>query len=191
MLLLDEPLGALDLKLRQEMQIELKQIQRDVGITFIFVTHDQEEALTMSDRIAVFNAGRIEQVGTPHEVYEQPATRVRRRLRRHVEPAGAAAAPRRCRPAGLFSIRPEKIRIDGELPEPAAPGETGATGAVTDMVYAGATMRFVVDLDAGGRLSVVRQNTRPSAGFTDGRVRLTWRHEHNFPVPVGSERSDT
>ena len=74
-LLLDEPLGALDLKLREQMQVELKQIQRDLGITFIFVTHDQEEALTLSDRIAVFNAGRIEQLGTPRELYEQPASR--------------------------------------------------------------------------------------------------------------------
>ena len=81
-LLLDEPLGALDLKLRQEMQIELKSIQREVGITFVYVTHDQEEALTMSDRLAVFNEGRIEQVGPPAEVYEHPAERVHRRLRR-------------------------------------------------------------------------------------------------------------
>ena len=86
-LLLDEPLGALDLKLREEMQVELKSIQHDVGITFIFVTHDQEEALTMSDRIAVFNHGRIEQVGTPAEVYEHPSTALRGRLRRHVQPA--------------------------------------------------------------------------------------------------------
>ena len=84
-LLLDEPLGALDLKLRQEMQIELKRIQQEVGITFVYVTHDQEEALTMSDRLAVFNEGRIEQVGAPAEVYERPANRVRRRLRRRLE----------------------------------------------------------------------------------------------------------
>ena len=95
-LLLDEPLGALDLKLREQMQVELKAIQRDVGITFLFVTHDQEEALTMSDRIAVFNQGRIEQVGTASEVYEQPGVGVRRRLRRHVEPAPGRAGGRRC-----------------------------------------------------------------------------------------------
>ncbi len=87
MLLLDEPLGALDLKLRREMQVELKEIQREVGITFVFVTHDQEEALTMSDRIAVFNEGRIEQLATPVELYEQPGVGVRRRLRRHLQPA--------------------------------------------------------------------------------------------------------
>ena len=89
-LLLDEPLGALDLKLRQEMQIELKRIQREVGMTFVYVTHDQEEALTMSDRIAVMNDGLVEQLGAPRELYEHPATRVRRRLHRHLEPAAAA-----------------------------------------------------------------------------------------------------
>ena len=92
-LLLDEPLGALDLKLREQMQVELKQIQGEVEITFVYVTHDQEEALTMSDRIAVFNEGRIEQVGEPAEVYEAPANRVRRRLRRRLEPARARRAP--------------------------------------------------------------------------------------------------
>ena len=115
-LLLDEPLGALDLKLREQLQIELKQIQREVGITFVYVTHDQEEALTMSDRIAVFNEGRIEQVGEPEEVYERPAQRVRRRLRRGLErrrarrrplhgPAGegAAAGRGRARPTGSRS----------------------------------------------------------------------------------------
>ena len=91
-LLLDEPLGALDLKLRQEMQVELKRIQQEVGITFVYVTHDQEEALTMSDRLAVFNDGRIEQVGAPAEVYEQPGERVRRRLRRRLERARARRA---------------------------------------------------------------------------------------------------
>ena len=93
-LLLDEPLGALDLKLRQAMQLELKRIQREVGITFVFVTHDQEEALTMSDRIAVMNDGRVEQIGTPEEIYHQPATGVRRRLHRHGEPpAGDGRRP--------------------------------------------------------------------------------------------------
>ena len=95
-LLLDEPLGALDLKLRQAMQLELKRIQREVGITFIFVTHDQEEALTMSDRIAVMSEGRVEQIGSPEEIYHQPDTGVRRRLHRHGEPpAGGDRAPSR------------------------------------------------------------------------------------------------
>ena len=121
-LLLDEPLGALDLKLRQAMQLELKQIQRDVGITFVFVTHDQDEALTMSDRIAVFNDGRIEQVGTPEEVYERPATAFVAGFVGTSNLLGGRGAESVIGRPGLFSIRPEKIRIDGELSEPAAAG---------------------------------------------------------------------
>jgi putative spermidine/putrescine transport system ATP-binding protein len=182
-LLLDEPLGALDLKLRQAMQTELKQIQRDVGITFVFVTHDQDEALTMSDRIAVFNAGRIEQIGTPEEVYERPASAFVAGFVGTSNLLGGRGAETITGRAGLFSIRPEKIRIDGELDRPAADGETGATGTVTDVVYAGATVRYTVALDAGGQLSVVRQNTDGPARFADGRVRLSWRREHSFQVP--------
>jgi putative spermidine/putrescine transport system ATP-binding protein len=181
-LLLDEPLGALDLKLRLAMQTELKQIQRDVGVTFVFVTHDQDEALTMSDRIAVVNEGRIEQVGTPVEVYEKPATPF---------VAGFVGTSNLLRGRGAeivlgrdgtYSIRPEKIRIDGDLSKAAPPGEVAATGTVTTVVYAGATLRYEVALDAGGALSVVRQNTEP-VDFPDGRVRLTWRQEHNVRVP--------
>ena len=148
-LLLDEPLGALDLKLRQAMQLELKQIQRDVGITFVFVTHDQDEALTMSDRIAVFNDGRIEQVGPPEEVYERPASAFVAGFVGTSNLLGGRGAESVIGRPGLFSIRPEKIRIDGELSEPAAAGDTSATGTVTDVVYAGATVRYAVALDAG------------------------------------------
>ncbi|SEB32617.1 putative spermidine/putrescine transport system ATP-binding protein [Amycolatopsis tolypomycina] len=179
-LLLDEPLGALDLKLRQAMQLELKQIQRDVGITFVFVTHDQDEALTMSDRIAVFNDGRIEQVGPPEEVYERPASAFVAGFVGTSNLLGGPAAEAVLGRPGLFSIRPEKIRIDDDLAEPAAAGHTGATGTVTDVVYAGATVRYSVTLDAGGRLSVVRQNT--DGVLSAGRVRLSWRNEHSFQV---------
>ena len=111
-LLLDEPLGALDLKLREQMQVELKQIQRDLGITFIFVTHDQEEALTLSDRIAVFNDGRIEQLGTPRELYERPGIPLRRRLRRHLEPVRRTSARSALLGrAGEHSVRPEKMTL--------------------------------------------------------------------------------
>ena len=182
-LLLDEPLGALDLKLRQAMQIELKQIQRDVGITFVFVTHDQDEALTMSDRIAVFNAGKIEQVGTPEEVYERPASAFVAGFVGTSNLLGGRGAETIIGRAGTFSIRPEKIRIDGDVAQPAEPGETGATGTVTDVIYAGATVRYTVALDAGGQLSVVRQNSDGPVEFADRRVRLSWRHEHSFPVP--------
>ena len=110
-LLLDEPLGALDLKLREQMQVELKAIQREVGITFVFVTHDQEEALTMSDRVAVFNQGRIEQVGTAGGGLRAPGHRVRRRLRRHVEPARRGRARSCSARTATFTVRPEKIRL--------------------------------------------------------------------------------
>jgi len=182
-LLLDEPLGALDLKLRQAMQSELKRIQRDVGITFIFVTHDQAEALTMSDRIAVFANGRIEQVGTPAEVYERPASAFVAGFVGTSNLLSGRGAEAVIGKPGVFSIRPEKIRLDGELAQPAAPGETSATGNVTEVVYAGATVRYEVALDVGGQLSVVRQNSTEPPELADGRVRLTWRREHNFRVP--------
>ena len=110
-LLLDEPLGALDLKLREQMQIELKGIQRDVGITFIFVTHDQEEALTMSDRVAVFNEGAIEQVGTPADIYEKPATEFVAGFVGTTNLLTGAAAQQVLGQGGTFSLRPEKLHL--------------------------------------------------------------------------------
>ncbi|MDA3630945.1 ABC transporter ATP-binding protein [Saccharopolyspora sp. WRP15-2] len=181
-LLLDEPLGALDLKLRQEMQLELKQIQREVGITFVFVTHDQDEALTMSDRIAVFNQGRIEQVGTPAEVYERPASPFVAGFVGTSNLLSGASAEAVIGSRGIYSIRPEKIRIDADREIGAAPGETSATGTVTDAVYAGASVRYEVSLHAGARLSVVRPNTGAGAleHPTGSEVRLVWRDEHSF-----------
>jgi len=152
-LLLDEPLGALDLKLREQMQVELKTIQEEVGITFIYVTHDQEEALTMSDRIAVFNDGRIEQVGTPDEIYERP-----------VNPfvAGFVGTSNVIERDGeSFTVRPEKVRlVEGD----AAQGLHTERGTVTNVAYAGPMTRFIVDLEKGGRLQVVRQNLDSSPG---------------------------
>jgi putative spermidine/putrescine transport system ATP-binding protein len=204
-LLLDEPLGALDLKLREEMQVELKSIQRQVGITFLFVTHDQQEALTMSDRIAVFNAGRIEQVGTPAEVYERPASAFVAGFVGTSNLIAGAVAEKLLGRGGVYSIRPEKIRVlaggdlatdvpdvldvpDGsEVPEVSSE-EHSATGTVADVVYAGAATRFVVDLDAGGRLVALQQNLRTSSmdvlELRDARVRLAWRREHEFPIDV-------
>src|SRR5207253_505344 len=153
-LLLDEPLGALDLKLRQEMQLFLKSLQADLGITFLYVTHDQEEALTMSDRIAVFNAGRVEQIGSPAEVYERPSTEfvagfvgVSNVLERH---------------GRKFTVRPEKIHM---LDEEAAaePGVTVESGLTREVVYVGMFTRYVVELDSGGELTVVRQNLETSS----------------------------
>jgi putative spermidine/putrescine transport system ATP-binding protein len=183
-LLLDEPLGALDLKLREEMQVELKAIQRHVGVTFVFVTHDQGEALTMSDRIAVFNHGRIEQIGAPAEVYERPLTPF---VAGFVGTSNLLTGPTARTVLGrdgLFSIRPEKIRIDG--PD-TGPDEISATGRVAEVNYAGPATRFVVDLDAGGRLVALAQNRQTSSVdvqlMRDRTVRLTWRREHIIAVP--------
>ena len=182
-LLLDEPLGALDLKLRQAMQIELKQIQREVGVTFVFVTHDQDEALTMSDRIAVFDNGRIEQVGTPVEVYERPASAFVAGFVGTSNLLGGQAARAVIGEEGTFSIRPEKIRLDTEVAAAAGAGETSATGVVSGVVYAGASVRYEVVLDVGGQLSVVRQNEADEPLLPSGtQVRLVWPQEHSFRV---------
>jgi len=169
-LLLDEPLGALDLKLRQEMQIELKRIQQEVGITFIYVTHDQEEALTMSDRVADFNAGRIEQIGTPAEVYEHPATAF---------VAGFVGVSNLIERDGRrFTVRPEKIRITS--------GDDGEPGTIRDAVYMGPVTRYIVELDAGGELSVLHQNLETShsdiAAAQGQRVRLDWSPDAMFEI---------
>ncbi len=187
-LLLDEPLGALDLKLREEMQLELKAIQQSVGITFIYVTHDQEEALTMSDRIAVFNDGRIEQIGSPADVYERPATPfvagfvgTSNLLR------GDAAIAIVGRP-GTFTIRPEKIRLAGAGDEP-ADDEIAAPGTVRQVVYLGPDTRYHVALAAGGELVVTQQNLATSsmdALAQQGRsVRLIWKRHHCLAVADG------
>ncbi|HEX6745563.1 MAG TPA: ABC transporter ATP-binding protein [Solirubrobacteraceae bacterium] len=170
-LLLDEPLGALDLKLRQEMQVELKRIQGEVGITFVYVTHDQEEALTMSDRLAVFRAGRIEQVGTPAEVYEHPANEF---------VAGFVGVSNVVERDGRrFTIRPEKIRLLGEGEGEAADGLHVEAGTVEDVAYVGMVTRYLVALDAGGALQVVRQNLETSSvdahELRGRRVRVAWR----------------
>src|SRR5260221_1213689 len=148
-LLLDEPLGALDLKLRQQMEIELKAIQHRVGITFVFVTHDQEEALTMSDRIAVFHQGKIEQLGSPAEVYEQPQTPFVASFVGTSNILADEQAERILGQKGQFAIRPEKMRLDAEnAPIPA--DSYCATGTITDVIYLGINTRYVVSLDGGG-----------------------------------------
>ncbi|HUZ22289.1 MAG TPA: ABC transporter ATP-binding protein [Streptosporangiaceae bacterium] len=181
-LLLDEPLGALDAKLRQEMQLELKRIQREVGITFIYVTHDQEEALTMSDRLAVFNQGRIEQLGTPVQVYEQPATDF---------VAGFIGISNLLERGGRhFTIRPEKIRLltEGEWP-PA--GSHVEEGRIDDVIYLGSVTRYQLTLSGGGRLTAVRQNTQDAAAQTLGAagrpVTVAWRDEQTYEI-TGTRR---
>ena len=173
-LLLDEPLGALDLKLRQEMQIELKQIQKEVGITFIYVTHDQEEALTMSDRIAVMSNGSIEQIGSPVDVYERPATEF---------VAGFIGISNVLLRDGVrFVVRPEKIRIlaAGEQPDP---GMRVEPGTVEEVVYVGMSTRYLVRLDRGEQLVAVRQNMDAAGDAQElqGRpVRLAWTADHTY-----------
>ncbi|WP_131740172.1 ABC transporter ATP-binding protein [Actinomadura roseirufa] len=196
-LLLDEPLGALDLKLREEMQVELKSIQRRAGITFVFVTHDQEEALTLSDRVAVLDRGRIEQVGTPAEVYERPATAF---------VAGFVGTSNRI---GAVRVRPEKIHVgiepdagsggesggpaedgpgrDGRAEGGAGTGDRHAFGTVAEVVYAGPATRFVIDLESGDRVVALQQNLRTSSmdvtRHRGARVRIGWHAEHEFSVP--------
>ena len=143
-LLLDEPLGALDLKLRQQMQVELKNIQREVGITFIFVTHDQEEALTMSDRIAVFNEGRIEQIGSPAEVYEHPATSFVAGFVGTSNLVSGEVAQRITGTAKRFSVRPEKIHL-AKADEKVENDMFTTDGKVRDVVYLGLYSRYVVE----------------------------------------------
>jgi putative spermidine/putrescine transport system ATP-binding protein len=189
-LLLDEPLGALDLKLREQMQVELKSIQRDVGITFLFVTHDQEEALTMSDRVAVFNNGRIEQVGSPRDVYERPASTFVAGFVGTSNLLQGQAARELVGRDGVFSVRPEKIRVAaGDLAsgDPPVDGEISASGRVSEVVYAGAATRYVVRLDFGSEFVAVRQNddTDQRNGESvqrDAAVRLVWRKEHVYEV---------
>jgi putative spermidine/putrescine transport system ATP-binding protein len=166
-LLLDEPLGALDLKLRQEMQVFLKALQRDLGITFVYVTHDQEEALTMSDRVAVFNEGRVEQIAAPVELYEHPESEF---------VAGFVGVSNVLeRGSTRFTIRPEKIRLETN-------GGPGEPGVVKEVQYVGAVTRYVVELESGDRLVVVRQNLEPSPVERDARVKLHWRPEDTYEI---------
>jgi putative spermidine/putrescine transport system ATP-binding protein len=180
-LLLDEPLGALDLKLRQEMQVELKAIQRRVGITFIYVTHDQEEALTMSDRVAVMSDGAIKQVDTPFRIYEQPANEF---------VAGFIGVSNLLEREGQqITVRPEKIRLLDTSESP-PPGLHAEPGTVDEVVYVGMVTRFIIALDGGGTVVAVRQNLETQAegdaGVRGKRVVVAWQPEHAHEIsPAG------
>jgi spermidine/putrescine transport system ATP-binding protein len=206
-LLLDEPLGALDLKLRRQMQVELKRIQQEVGITFIYVTHDQEEAMTMSDRIAVMNKGRYEQLGDPESLYERPTTRfvagflgVSNLLPGTVEGSDAQHATVRLAddsriraPKGLVAdratvaigVRPEKIRLREEE-DPVPAGHNELHGIVRDASYLGVSTQYQVEARGGARLTVYEQNveraTKSELWSRGEAVRLTWSPEHSFVV---------
>jgi spermidine/putrescine transport system ATP-binding protein len=211
-LLRDEPLGALDLKLRQAMQLELKRIQREVGITFVYVTHDQEEALTMSDRLVVMNAGRIEQLGNPRELYEHPATRfvanfigtsniLTGRLERRgdtwalaglgpdervlVADAGQAQPGQEVE----LAVRPEKVVLRAEQ-DPPPPGQCALRGRVTEIVYLGTSTQYRTVTDGGQAVAVYRQNTSatPGADVLTGQVGwLEWPPEHSFVLGGGTK----
>ena len=184
-LLLDEPLGALDLKLREDMQIELKAIQQEVGITFIYVTHDQEEALTMSDRLAVFNRGRIEQVGSPADMYERPTTAFVAGFVGTSNLLRGDVAKSLVGEEGLFTVRPEKIRLQ-EPGASMADDEVGADGTIRTVVYLGPDTRYIVALDAGSDLVVTQQNLTTSSmevlAAQGQPVRLVWKRQHVLRV---------
>ena len=180
-LLLDEPLGALDLKLRQQMQIELKELQREVGITFIFVTHDQEEALTMSDRIAVFDKGRIQQLDKPSTIYERPTNEFVAGFVGISNLISGAAAQAILGKSGTFTVRPEKITV-GKAPS----GVRSADGIIKEVEYLGPSTRFLVELDAGVTLMALRQNTSETSieveALRNSRTTLSWDHTSEYQV---------
>ncbi|MEI5135783.1 ABC transporter ATP-binding protein [Streptomyces libani] len=193
LLLLDEPLGALDLQLRQEMQRELQRIQRATGVTFLLVTHDQEEALTLSDRLAVLDRGRIVQTGSPLEIYDRPATAFVAGFIGTTNLLRDQAAVRVIGAPGTYSLRPERIRIvapDGSNGGPngvPAPGERCVPGRVTEIAHVGAHTRVVVRLDAGDdQLTAVRLNSTdlPDAARPGAAVHLLWNTADAFPVPA-------
>ncbi len=210
-LLLDEPLGALDLKLRKQMQIELKRIQQEVGITFIYVTHDQEEAMTMSDRIAVMNRGRYEQLGDPESLYERPATRfvagflgVSNLIPATLEGAdgdyaigriGSGATVRLPRaltnghPRIELGVRPEKIRLH-EPSEPVAEGLNRLTGVIRDASYMGVSTQYIVEAAGATRLTVYEQNveraSRAELWAPGEEVVLAWLPDHTFVINDGA-----
>jgi putative spermidine/putrescine transport system ATP-binding protein len=184
-LLLDEPLGALDLKLREEMQVELKAIQHEVGITFVFVTHDQGEALSMSDRIAVFSHGRIEQVGSPREIYERPTTAFVAGFVGTSNLLTGELASRLVGRDGTFTVRPERIRVavpDGTAAPAAGDDEAVAEGTVRDVQYLGSECRVRVALD-GGTEMVASVPSDGLAGLDVGaRACLVWPRSAAFHV---------
>jgi len=180
-LLLDEPLGALDLKLRQQMQIELKELQREVGITFVFVTHDQEEALTMSDRIAVFDRGRIQQLDKPSAIYERPTNEFVAGFVGISNLISGAAAQAILGKSGTFTVRPEKIHIGRPQSN-----MRSADGLIKEVEYLGPSTRFLVQLDAGVTLMALRQNSAESSldveALRNSRTTLSWEHSNEYQV---------
>jgi putative spermidine/putrescine transport system ATP-binding protein len=186
-LLLDEPLGALDRQLREEMQVELKKIQRDAGITFIFVTHDQEEAMRMSDRIVVFNEGRVEQVGTPQEVYNKPATRFVAGFLGAANILSGEAATKIFGKSKTISIRPERIRLEKPGAKTSS-DESSVSGVVQEAAFVGANTVYVIETEFGFKLNVSRANTElpgQDKSFAAGdRVLVIWHNSQAAEIPA-------
>jgi putative spermidine/putrescine transport system ATP-binding protein len=186
-LLLDEPLGALDKQLREEMQVELKRIQREAGITFIFVTHDQEEAMRMSDRIAVFNEGSIEQVGTPEEVYERPQTKFVASFLGVSNIFSGDGAKAIFGSPTMVNIRPERIKLvpaDTKLKT----GESGVVGSIIEASYIGATTIYLIQTESGQRVIATRLNEELPDQInrfeTGDRVGAVWKSDHSAVIPT-------
>jgi len=186
-LLLDEPLGALDRQLREEMQVELKKIQRDAGITFVFVTHDQEEAMRMSDRIVVFNSGRIEQVGTPEQVYEEPRTNFVAGFLGTANIFTVDMANKLLGASITVSIRPERIRLEA-LGTKIDKGETSIVGRIHEAAFVGANTIYIIETEFGMKLTVRKTNTEllgQDNSFVAGdQVMAVWRNSHVAQIPV-------
>ena len=186
-LLLDEPLGALDKQLREEMQVELKRIQREAGITFIFVTHDQEEAMRMSDRIAVFNAGAIEQIGTPQQVYEKPESTFVARFLGVSNVFSGQAAQEIFGSQATVNIRPERIKLVSPDTKPQT-GERGIVGTIIEASYIGATTIFLIQTESGQRVIATRLNEelpdQVNRFVTGDRVGAVWKSDHSAVIPT-------
>jgi len=186
-LLLDEPLGALDKQLREEMQVELKRIQREAGITFIFVTHDQEEAMRMSDRIAVFNEGSIEQIGTPQEVYERPQTKFVASFLGVSNIFSGQEAQDIFGTSTMVNIRPERVKL---VPADTAlkADESGVIGTIIEASYIGATTIYLVQTQSGHRVIATRINEELPDQInrfkTGDRVGALWKSDHSAVIPT-------
>jgi putative spermidine/putrescine transport system ATP-binding protein len=183
-LLLDEPLGALDKQLREQMQVELKQIQRTVGITFVFVTHDQEEALTLSDRVAVFNEGVVEQIGKPEDLYERPSSRFVASFLGSTNLVEGELARQLTGSTSLLSIRPERIHVRNlDAPMEETDGVSTVEAVIEEVVYTGPATRYVARTDTAQTLIVQEQNDSRASGAHRGqRVRLQWSSRFNYTV---------
>ena len=184
-LLLDEPLGALDMKLREQMQVELKQLQRELGITFVFVTHDQEEALTLSDRIAVFRDGKIVQLGTPAEIYQQPVNEYVATFVGTSNVLDDQTSRRLLHKPGVHALRPERISVLDDK-DPAPPGHLTMWAVITERIYLGSAQRLHLQLDDGTALIARELHD----GFDARGKRVRIHFDTQAPIPLSQETKE-